>query len=426
MAPFSVVRSHSAECRLTCDTVRQIMPGERFTQCAKGGVAECVANLHLRFGVLDAFFVVAGIVVIFFATGLAIRTFMVPQGAPPVFNRFVFRLTQAFFDVLTRFARTDKRRHIILSLYAPVSLLAVLGVVLLLIGFGYTLAYYGVGIKPLIRAFLFSGSALSTLGFESPGNNFWVIVFSAAEALTVATVVALLIGYLPNIYSSYQQREQAVSNLDDLTGAPPDGIKVVDSYAELFGVTKLGDLWQTWLQWFNDLRSSGSTLSGELYLRSSRWDRSWICAAGAILDAASLVDACLDLTTDPAAVRLVHLGSRSLREVLEPLQLHCPITPQWPQTAINVTQQEFDEAYSHFQNAGLPMKLDRDAAWKTFAQHRVQYECALMALVRLKKPPRGARWTTDRAEATRPLTLPVFGLKNAACDPSKELCPPGA
>lgn len=390
-------------------------------ECAKG-VAECVTHLQLRFAIFDIVFVIAGIVLIIFATGLAIRTFMVPQGAPPIFNRLVFRVTQGYFDAITRLARSDARRHVILSLYAPISLLAVLGVILFLIGMGYTLAFYGIGVKPLIRAFLFSGSALSTLGFESPGNNVWVIMFSAFEALTVATIVALLIGYLPNIYSSYQQREQAVSNLDDLTGSPPDGIKVIDAYADTFGPAKFGDLWQIWLQWFNDLRTSGSTLSGELYLRSSRWDRSWICAAGAILDAAALVDACLDLSTDPAADRLVRFGTRSLHKVLEPLHLQCPLNPQWPQTPINVTRQEFDEAYAHFQQAGLPMKSDRDAAWQQFAQLRVQYECPLMALVRLKKPPGGARWTTDRPEAAHPLALPVFGPKNAACDPTNGVC----
>ena len=179
-----------------------------------------------------------------------------------------------------------------------------------MIGFGYTLALYGAGIKPMLRAFLFSGSALSTLGFESPGNNFWVIVLSAVEALTVVTIVALLIGYLPTIYSSYQQREQAVDNLDELTGSQPDGIKVVDAYVNIFGPSRLGELWQTWISWFADLATSGSTLSGELYLRSSRWDRSWICAAGAMLDAAALVDSSVDLSTDPAADRLVRLGSR--------------------------------------------------------------------------------------------------------------------
>ncbi len=396
--------------------------------CAKGDGGECATFLHgaTQQVLLDGLFVFAGIVVIILATGLAIRTFMVPDGAPPLFNRFVFRLTQSVFDAATRLARSDARRPQILSLFAPVSLLAVLGVILFLIGFGYTLAFYGAGVKPFIRAFLFSGSALSTLGFESPGNNFWVIIFSAAEALTVATIVALLIGYLPNIYSSYQQREQAVSNLDDLTGTPPDGIKIIDGYNESFGAAKLGDLWQSWLQWFNDLGTSGATLSGELYLRSSHWNRSWVCAAGAILDAAALADACLDLATDPAADRLVRFGSRALLKTLDPLRLRCPENPQWPGTPINVTRAEFDEAFDHFQSAGLPMKSDRDTAWRTYARLRVQYECPLMALVRLKNPPRGARWTTDRDDGRKPLAIPVFGDRHVGCDPAKEDHPPAA
>jgi hypothetical protein len=117
----------------------------------------------------------------------------------------------------------------------------------------------------------------------------------------------------------------------------------------------------------------------------------------------------LDLSTDPAAERLVRLGSRALRRVLEPLSLRCPEEPKWPETPINITKQEFEEAYDHLQKQGLPMKPDKSAAWTTFAQHRVQYECPLMTLVRLKKPPRGCRWTTDRDESQQPLVIPLSG-----------------
>jgi hypothetical protein len=119
----------------------------------------------------------------------------------------------------------------------------------------------------------------------------------------------------------------------------------------------------------------------------------------------------------------VRFGAKSLRQVLEPLRLHCPEQPTWPDTPINITQEEFAAAYAHFRNAGLPMKPDQDAAWQAFAQLRVQYECALMALVRLKNPPRGARWTTDRQETRQPLALPVLGVKSAACLPSQQESP---
>ena len=385
---------------------------KRGMECAKG-VRECVGALHpiVSGGVLDGVTIVAGIWVIILATGLAIRTFMIVDPAPPLINRLIFRGTQAIFDPLSRVIRNPVRKHQVLSLFAPISLLVVLGFILFLIGTGYTLVFYGAGIKPLIRAFLFSGSALSTLGFESPGNDFWVIIFSAMEALTVAVVVSLLIGYLPGIYSSYQDREQAVRTLDDLTGTPPDGIKVVDKYVEVYGSEKLGELWQTWLGWFSDLGSAGSTLSGQLYLRSSRWDRSWICTAGAMLDAASLVDSSVELSTDPAASHLVRSGSRALTQVLEPLRLHCPPDPTWPKTPINISREEFDQAYDHLQQIGLPMKPDKDAAWSAFAQHRVKYECPLMTLVKLKKPPHGARWTTDREDGKGHLPIPIRGRK---------------
>lgn len=363
--------------------------------------------------VIDTVFVVAGIVMIVISTGFAIRTFMIPGAPPPLINRVVLRLAQGLFDGVVRLARTEARRHQILSLFAPVSLLAVLVTILVLLGFGYTLAFYGVGVKPFVRAVLFSGSALSTLGFESPGNSLPIIMLSVIEALTVVTVVAVLVGYVPGIFSAYQDREKAVTNLEALTGSSPDALKVIDSFMTSFGAAQLGTLWQTWLAWFAQLVSARTTLSGDLYLRSSRWDRSWVVAAGSVLDAAALVDSSVDLSTDPAAERLVAFGSRILGELLEPLQLHCPVTPTWPETSINVTQDEFNEAYDHLAATGLPMKPDKDSAWQAFAQQRVRYECALMALVRLKRAPKGARWTTDRPNADAPLYVPITGHRSA-------------
>src|SRR5215217_7554923 len=94
----------------------------------------------MRDQIVDILFVLSGIVVIVVSTGLAIRTFMVPAGAPPLINRVIFRFTQALFDAIIRPVRSEARRQGILSLFAPVSLLAVLAAVLALIGFGYTLA----------------------------------------------------------------------------------------------------------------------------------------------------------------------------------------------------------------------------------------------------------------------------------------------
>ena len=79
---------------------------------------------------IDILAVISGIVVIIISTGIAIRTFMVPTGAPPLINRVLFRFTQALFDAIIRPIRSEARRQEVLSLFAPVSLVVVLAVVL--------------------------------------------------------------------------------------------------------------------------------------------------------------------------------------------------------------------------------------------------------------------------------------------------------
>src|SRR5215216_6105366 len=75
---------------------------------------------------IDILAVVSGIVIIILSTGVAIRTFMVPAGAPPLINRVLFRFTQALFDAAIRPIRSGfasgrplrAARHYRLRLYA--------------------------------------------------------------------------------------------------------------------------------------------------------------------------------------------------------------------------------------------------------------------------------------------------------------------
>ena len=262
----------------------------------------------------------------------------------------------------------------------------------------------------MIRAFLFSGSALSTLGFESPGNDFWVIVLSAVEALTVMIVVALLIGYLPTIYSSYQQREQAVNNLDELTGAQPDGIKVVDAYVNIFGPTRLGELVADVDQLVRRPRHFRTRPSQVSFTSAPR---AGIAPGLARRERCSM----RPRWSTPASI------SRPIRRPTGwcGLVRGPPTCQAWPAPAApacgqpagrqprltSPSRSSITPTHRHQQSG--PPRAHKSAAWTSFAQHRVQYECPLMTLVRLKKPPRGARWTTDRDEAQQPLAIPLIG-----------------
>ena len=55
--------------------------------------------------------------------------------------------------------------------------------------------------------------------------------------------------------------EQAVRDLDALAGVQPDGLRVLDAFVESFGASKLGALWQAWLDRFAQLVTARSTLA---------------------------------------------------------------------------------------------------------------------------------------------------------------------
>ena len=61
---------------------------------------------------------------------------------------------------------------------------------------------------------------------------------------------------------------------------------------------------------------------------------------------------------------------------------------------ITVTRAEYDAAVAELATAGLPIKADRDQAWRDFAGWRVNYEDALLRLSILVMAP-DTRWNDD-------------------------------
>ncbi|WP_371079168.1 hypothetical protein, partial [Salmonella enterica] len=101
--------------------------------------------------------------------------------------------------------------------------------VLFLIGYG--LMIYGVsGRMPLGEAMRQSGSSLLTLGFAATDRSEQTVIDFAAAA-TGPIVIALLIGFLPTIYSVYLEREQAVMMLTVSGGGPAWGAEILARYS---------------------------------------------------------------------------------------------------------------------------------------------------------------------------------------------------
>ena len=322
----------------------------------------------------------------------AVQTLAVPRGTPVLITRWIFVGTRVLFVPAHRGAdaRTRDRR---LALYGPLSLLCLPVVWLGLVLGAFTLIFWATG-AGWDSAFLESGSSLFTLGFRTPEH-----VGSAALAFTEAALglglIALLISYLPSIYGTYSRRELLVPSLDSAAGSPPSGAGLLERRADIHGLAELGGFWRAWARWFAELEETHSSNPSLVYFRSPQPDRSWVTAAGAVLDAAALAASTLAVPRQPSAALCIRAGYLALRRVGDFFLMPYDPDPK-PTDPIAVTRAEFDAVCDRLEKVGAPVHADRDQAWADFAGWRVTYEAVLLRFAALCWAPQ-APWTGDRA-----------------------------
>jgi hypothetical protein len=328
----------------------------------------------------------------------AIRTFILPRGAPDQIVRAVFLAIRALFDLRMRRTTTYEQRDSIMAMYAPLALLTLPVVWMLIIAIGYTAIYWGLTDGLLSDAIFLSQSSLTTVGF-APVNGLFLSTLVYIEATTGVLINAILIAYLPTMYAAFSVREQLVSLLDVRAGTPPSPITMFERYHRIHGMDDLHELWGEWEIWFTQLEESHSSLAALAFFRSQHSGRSWITSAGAVLDSAALSLTILDIPNDYQAALTIRAGYLALRQIADFFGIEHNPTPH-PDDPISVLRQEFDELCDDLQQTGIPLKADRDQAWKDYAGWRVNYDTVLIALAGLTMAPY-APWSSDRSNRKR-------------------------
>ena len=154
-----------------------------------------------------------GLALVISALGAATRTFVLPRAANVRQTRIIFLLVRKIFNLRMRFTRTYEQRDQILALYAPIALLLLPIVWLTLILIGYTGMFWAFDVRPVNQAFFVSGSSLLTLGF-APVDTIAQKILAFSEAMIGLGFVALLIAYLPTMYSAFSRREVVYQRSD--------------------------------------------------------------------------------------------------------------------------------------------------------------------------------------------------------------------
>jgi hypothetical protein len=345
---------------------------------------------------IDVVCIVVGLSIVITVLLSAIRTVVVPRAESVVLTRVVFGATLALFNLVARRTSTFEQRDHLMARYAPVSLMILPMVWASLVMYGFSLVYWGFDVDPYRAALVQSGSAVTTLGIAST-NDLPTAMVSVFESRIGLAIIALLISFLPTMYSLFNQRENTISKLyiraaDAEGGYTPTSLIIRAHNVD--ALDQLPDLWGEWEDWFVRLEEAHTSFSALNFFRSPRADRSWTTAAGLALDSAAIYASTIDMPRNPRASLMLRSGYVALGAIAEHFGIEHTPNPE-PDDPISVLREEYDVVYDALADAGVPLCEDRDQAWRDFAGWRVNYDAVLLELCQLTMAP-AASWSSDR------------------------------
>ncbi len=332
----------------------------------------------------------------------AIQTVVVPRAERSFLIRFVYVGMGLLFMFLARRRKSYEARDALLARYAPTTLMLLPLVWATGVTYGFSLMFWGLDVRPYREALVLSGWSLTTLGYRIT-TDLWTLMLATAEALIGLGIVALLISFLPTMYSAFSTRETAVAQLEIRAGTPPTPEAMIILAHESGALESMDDTWAEWEHWFIRLEETHQTYPALVYFRSVRANRSWVTAAGAVLDTAAIMLSTVSVAQSPAAPFMIRAGYVALRNTADFLAIDYNPDAS-PTSPISVLRHEFDETYDVLQAAGVPLVQDRDQAWQDFAGWRVNYDECLVGLAAITSAPPG-KWSSDRPSSNQRLTL---------------------
>jgi len=341
----------------------------------------------------------------------AIRTVILPRGEPVLLTRWVFVSLRSFFNLWVKRAKTYEQQDRLFAMFSPVALVILAGVWVALVIVGFTGIHWALGVDPLHSAFYLSGSSLLTLGFE-PAPSFATHVAAFVEATLGLGLVALLISYLPSIYSAFQRRELLVARLTTRAGEPPSAMQMIQRHHALNRLEALDDLWDDWETWFADVEETHTSNPSLVFFRSISHRRSWVSSAGVVLETAAFRCSTLDMPASAQAQLCIRAGYLALRRIADYFSIPNDHDPR-PDDPISIDRSEFDAAYDELASLGVPVRTDREACWQAYRGWRVNYDTVLLALAGLTRAPY-APWVSDRSLPYRRPPLSRTGRRSAS------------
>src|SRR5207247_7021431 len=115
-------------------------------------------------------------------------------------------------------------------------------------------------------------------------------------------------------------------------------------YLRMQWLRRLVALWGRWEAWFVEVEETPTSLAALNFFRSPRPERSWITAAGTVLDAAALASSTLDIPRDSRADLCIRAGYLALQNIGAFFGIPHDAHPR-ADDPISISRAEVDPAY---------------------------------------------------------------------------------
>jgi hypothetical protein len=277
------------------------------------------------------------------------------------------------------YPNNEDRREDFLAAFAPFNLIANLMNWSFLLLIGYATIFYALRdqVHPTLasfgEAFYFAGTSFFTIGFgDFAGNTGLTRLASLAAGASGFGIISTTTAYLFAIFGAFQTREQFVVTVGARAGSPPSGVGLLSIAAYARVIKDLPVLMRSAETWCAFLMETHLAYPILAYFRSSHDYESWVATLGTVLDTAVLMITTVQCDAGESRI-LYNIGRHATHDLSKYFRLdgneHDP----------GITRQQFDEACTRLESAGLTLN-DRDSAWDHFAALRRAYAGHLNAL----------------------------------------------
>ena len=307
----------------------------------------------------------------------------------------LYRRTWTFLRAVGAVIPRDSVREALYSTFAPVSvlLLLVVWVAQQVIGFG--LIWWGIGgvdgADGLFDSIYYSGVVYFTLGFgEVVPTSVVPRVGALVEAMSGVLTTALVIGYLPALYSAYSERERKLMTIDDGTEGRITPTNLILSRAPTADVDDLLRFFDGWEEWVAGVMETHTAFPMLRLFRSKYAGQNWITAMGLLADASlqcQMIKGCADRTPYWLLRQIIVLFDELTRgEDLTGYRQR--LDELYAGQDDGSSQALFAQLYDTLKRHGFEL-VDVDTARQATRELRVKYDAQLEFLIDSTATPRG-------------------------------------